>query len=148
MKTCSRCHKPLNDEDFNWKIKDIKRAYHCKKCSREYIKKHYNNNKKYYLKKARRMEKENRERNFCFMIKFLKSHPCVDCGETDILVLELDHRDRHDKEYNISVLVTRGGSMDRLTSEIAKCEVRCANCHRRKTMLENRSWRTHYAPVA
>jgi hypothetical protein len=62
----------------------------------------------------------------------LAAHPCVDCGESDVVVLEFDHV-RGVKSAHVSDVVRRGWSLDRLRDEIAKCEVRCANCHRRAT---------------
>jgi len=53
---------------------------------------------------------------------------CVDCGITDIRVLEFDHV-RGEKIDTITSMVRRGLSVDVLVAEIAKCEVRCANCH-------------------
>jgi hypothetical protein len=55
----------------------------------------------------------------------------VDCGETDPVVLEFDHV--RDKLKDIGYMVTVGFSWSAIQLEIEKCEVRCANCHRRKT---------------
>jgi len=57
----------------------------------------------------------------------------VDCGESDPVVLEFDHRE--DKRLIISKAVNNYG-IPGLTAEVAKCDVRCANCHRRKTAIE------------
>jgi hypothetical protein len=54
-------------------------------------------------------------------------------------VLEFDHL--HSKDFNISDAARKGVSMKKLNAEIAKCEVRCSNCHRRKTY--ERSGLTH-----
>lgn len=54
---------------------------------------------------------------------------CVDCGEVDPIVLEFDHL--RDKEFNLAHYAK--ASWERLHAEIAKCEVVCANCHRRRT---------------
>lgn len=68
---------------------------------------------------------------------YLRAHPCVDCGEADVRVLEFDHRDPLSKVANISRLTTGGCSVTMIEREVAKCDVRCANCHRRRTMQEN-----------
>lgn len=67
---------------------------------------------------------------------YLASHPCVDCDESDIVVLEFDHINRSKKIGNISTMVRSSVSVEKLVDEIKKCEVRCANCHRRKTVAE------------
>ncbi|MBD2564531.1 HNH endonuclease [Nostoc linckia FACHB-391] len=56
---------------------------------------------------------------------------CVDCGEADPIVLEFDHIQQ--KKYGISRMVYAGMGVDSISKEIEKCEVRCANCHRRAT---------------
>ena len=71
----------------------------------------------------------------------------MDCNESDILVLEFDHKERKEKSYNVSYLMRRGLSFDKLIEEIKKCDVRCANCHRRKTEKESNSWKLKFAPV-
>lgn len=59
-----------------------------------------------------------------------KAGGCVDCDETDPVVLDFDHV-RGEKLFTIGE--RKDGSRARLLAEIAKCEVRCANCHRRRT---------------
>lgn len=66
------------------------------------------------------------------VINFLLNHPCVDCGEKDLLVLEFDHI-KGKKKASVGTLIARGKAADIILKEIAKCDVRCANCHRRKT---------------
>ena len=53
------------------------------------------------------------------------------CGENDPLVLTFDHL--KDKKFNIGSAIGSGYSIKRIESEIAKCQVMCANCHFRKT---------------
>jgi hypothetical protein len=69
---------------------------------------------------------------------FLQSHPCVDCGETDPLVLTFDHRELAAKVDTIGRLLSRRGWTTFL-AEVAKCDVRCANCHRMRT-AEQFNW--------
>jgi hypothetical protein len=66
-----------------------------------------------------------------FVTNYLAAHPCVDCGEADVVVLDFDHV-RGEKVGVVSVLI-RKGSLSAIKAEIEKCEVRCANCHRRVT---------------
>jgi hypothetical protein len=66
---------------------------------------------------------------------YLQSHPCVDCGETDPLVLDFVH-----VREIISQLVRSQATLEVIKAEIAKCDVRCANCHRRKTAKERGHW--------
>jgi hypothetical protein len=79
---------------------------------------------------------ENKQRLYAY----LSTHPCLDCGQTDIRVLEFDHV-RGDKILDIAKLLDRAISWSTIEAEIAKCEVRCANCHRRKTLERGKWWR-------
>jgi hypothetical protein len=69
---------------------------------------------------------------------YLSTHPCVDCGESDPKVLEFDHV-RGEKTQAVSVLANGNYSLDRVIEEIKRCDVRCANCHRRKT-YDDQGW--------
>lgn len=147
-KKCSKCQRLLPISNFNWKYKNIKLSVHCKDCSREYIRNHYNKNRSYYIKKAaKRCLKLKRKCNQ-YIGNYLLSHNCVDCGEKDIIVLEFDHKERKYKKNDISRLSNGRNRFQSLIDEINQCEVRCANCHRRKTAIESDSWKLKYAPVA
>lgn len=61
-----------------------------------------------------------------------KARGCVDCGEKDLRVLDFDHV-RGVKRAVVSMLINRRSSVRRIYEEIDKCDVRCANCHRRTT---------------
>lgn len=81
-------------------------------------------------------QKQQRKKKLEIRLKiwnYFHTHPCVDCGETDPFVLEFDHVDRKSKIEAVSTLVSRHFSWKMILSEIEKCEIRCANCHKRKT---------------
>lgn len=143
-KECYRCKIIKQASEFNWKIRGIRLASYCKDCSRMYIRNHYEKNQKYYLLKARRRFLKLKNVAIKYLGPFLKAHPCVDCGEADILVLEFDHRDRKIKSGTINSIIRNSGSLKKIKEEILKCEVRCSNCHRRKTARENESWKLKY----
>lgn len=63
--------------------------------------------------------------------RYKLEHPCVDCGEEDPIVLEFDHRPGFEKSFNIGE--ARNFNLTKVMAEMSKCDVRCANCHRRKT---------------
>jgi hypothetical protein len=77
-----------------------------------------------------------RDDNAARLIAHLGRHPCVDCGETDPVVLLFDHQG--DKTQNVSRILSAGGTWAEVMSEVAKCEVRCANCHWRRHARERR----------
>ena len=141
VKICSICQKSKivssdrEVSEFHWKT-DTRVYSYCKECHRNYMKQHYKINKAAYVAKATRHNKEYREQAFRWLLEYYKTHPCVDCGETDPVVLEFDHRDPCEKETEVSVMVRRVLSLARIKREVAKCDVRCSNCHRRKTARE------------
>lgn len=75
-----------------------------------------------------------RERNLHFRDEYLRSHPCVVCGEDRLPVLEFDHLpERGIKRASVSALAFKGVSLERLVAEIALCEVVCCNCRKLRT---------------
>ena len=73
--------------------------------------------------------------------QYLEENPCIDCGEDDIRCLDFDHRDPSTKLANVSQLVATHVRWQRILEEIEKCDVRCANCHRKRTAEQQQSWR-------
>lgn len=107
FQVCYGCkeQKPLGEFSFKNKKED-KRNLNCKNCHNTYVRNHYQENKETYYKKAKKRQKEVITRNREFIISYLETHPCVDCGETDIQVLEFDHL--ADKKHNISQMIPGG----------------------------------------
>lgn len=57
---------------------------------------------------------------------------CAECGETHPAALDFHHTARERKDGNISQLVARGRPKEQIKSEMDKCVVLCANCHRKE----------------
>jgi hypothetical protein len=138
MKQCSKCKqiKPLDE----YSMKRGKHTTRCKPCNNEYFKKWYKSNKDVHKDRVLTNNKLYKEAAREYVLTYLKGHPCVDCGETNPVVLEFDHI--HGKNKNISVMLSHGYSVETLSKEIALCEVRCANCHRIKTAHQFGWWIT------
>lgn len=83
-----------------------------------------------------------------YVYDVLDNASCVACGEDDPIVLEFDHIDRRDKSASVSAILLKGCTLDDVKEEIAKCQILCANCHRKKTAQENNSkrWKRFYKP--
>lgn len=139
MKECSACREKKDFSEFSIKSK-AKGTYiaWCKKCVSAYDKERWSNPG---LVEKKRLQKLKRVTgNKIFIYNYFSTHPCVDCGETDPVVLEFDHQ--RDKLGDISTMVGTGVSIGKIEAEIAKCEVVCANCHRRRTS-KSLGWYTY-----
>lgn len=135
LKNCSIC-KILKEEDLFYKnrsMPDNLQSY-CIECSKERSKVRYKEFSPEQKKLMRDKQYVQIQLNRQFVWDYLKNHPCIDCKESDPVVLEFDHL--RDKIKPISNLVSNGVSLKCIREEIDKCEVRCANCHRRKTAIQ------------
>lgn len=126
MKLCSRCDESKPIEAFNRRGEG--RQAQCRECQKGY----YRARPQEHMRRVRANTARYIERNRGFVLLYLEGHPCVDCGEADVVVLEFDHV-RGKKRTDVSNLCLSGHSLATISAEIAKCEVRCANCHRRVT---------------
>lgn len=139
-KRCTKCNE---EKDLNQFHKSKKRGYQgwCKFCRKEL-------DKKYWIKRSKdtekmRLKKEyndtRRENMRKFLYEYFLQHPCIDCGEKDPIVLTFDHIG--DKSFTIASKASVS-SIKEIQEEIKKCEVRCANCHMRKT-AKDFNWYTY-----
>jgi hypothetical protein len=67
------------------------------------------------------------------LLEYLSTKHCFDCGENDPVVLDFDHKNTKTKFKNVSMMLSGHYSWISVMKEIEKCDIRCANCHRRKT---------------
>ena len=77
---------------------------------------------KQYIGKYHRINKE-------YVLNYKLTHPCTICGESDPICLDFHHTG-DDKKNTVSNLIYKG-NLESLISEIQKCDVLCANCHRK-----------------
>ena len=123
------CCKSIKEKDEFYSSKRNRSGVQsfCKECNKLWVRKRYIANKKYYDDKNR----ETRRNNQVYVLNFLRSHPCVACGENDPIVLDFDHIEK--KLLSVSKMVTKLWSIKKIQEEIDKCQILCSNCHRRKT---------------
>lgn len=95
----------------------------------------YKNKEDLYAK-----QKEHRIKMRKLVLEFLIENPCVNCGESDPVVLEFDHIDPVTKRKTIAQLLSGHSGWKTIKSEIDKCRVLCANCHRRHTYVQQEHW--------
>lgn len=145
MKKCNRCNQEKNDECFAWKVKSkgTKNSF-CKECRNLYTQDHYKRNKQQYQVRIRKYDKKRKKELFDKLLLYLSDKSCKVCGESDIRVLEFDHRDRNEKEDSIYKLVSVGCSWKKILTEIDKCDILCANCHKKRTNIQFGMYRQRF----
>tara|TARA_R110000782_G_scaffold234294_1_gene320456 strand:- start:200 stop:562 length:363 start_codon:yes stop_codon:yes gene_type:complete len=104
-------------------------AYKDKKDQAEASKRHYEANKRKIKKRSFLRNKSQRHKNKSYVDAIKSISECVDCGESNPLVLDFDHV-KGKKVKCISDMVRCSYSIDTIKKEIDKCELRCSNCHR------------------
>jgi hypothetical protein len=139
MKRCMKCKEPKDEEEFSWRWKALGiRDDYCKECRKTYNDQYFSGPaKEKHLKQVRERKQAAREFAREYVLNYLASHPCQSCGESDIRVLEFHHVG--DKEATVSKMVGEGYAVERIQAELDKCQVLCANCHRKLT-IEERGW--------
>ncbi len=136
-RVCGRCGEVKPLKAFAWRRRAKgQRDNYCRPCRSAYGREHYLANRTRYIREAKRRKQAQLDQRFRFLRDFFKEHPCSDCGERDPCVLEFDHLG--DKSFMVSQGV-RDRNWQSVLDEIAKCEVVCANCHRRRTAFRRES---------
>lgn len=121
-KTCSQCGQTEVSTTF------YKKGLVCKQCAKANRKKHYTENRQYYIDKARRHE--NKIKKYVRDLK--NSTPCADCDKSfPFYVMDFDHLEN--KEFLIAHAHNKKTAISAVQLEIDKCDIVCANCHRERT---------------
>lgn len=128
-KVCTKCGIEKDINEFGWERR-FKRYAQCKTCRVEKRMEYYEENKEKELTYKWERQVRQREKARLYVFAYLSTHPCVDCGEREPLVLTFDHV-RVVKKMALSQMLNQGYSIQALQTEIDKCEVRCHNCHHR-----------------
>lgn len=72
-----------------------------------------------------------------YLYNYLETHPCEHCGESRPVCLEFHHIEPSIKSFNLCMSVCKDKKICVIQSEIDKCIVLCANCHKIVTAREN-----------
>jgi hypothetical protein len=138
QKRCNTCKQMRALSEFNVRTAAPDGLQsRCRVCCRDWYLKHRVDHIANVVRRNRAYRQQPRVR----LVAYLATHPCVDCGEGDIRCLQFDHRDRSTKTANVAYLLSNARSWKVILAEIEKCDVRCANCHSRRTAAQVNSWR-------
>lgn len=104
-KRCGSCGllKPIEEFATN-RTKSDGRQTVCRLCKKSYNATYYELTKGRHNPTRAARRRQVRGETTAKLIEYLRCHPCVDCGEDDIVVLDFDHL--RDKVAGISNLVT------------------------------------------
>jgi len=109
MKICSKCNKEKPINNFSRQTKNIKGCSYCITCANIHNKEKRRSLKEQYVD--------------------YKGGQCLICGYNKYLgSLDFHHIDPNEKEFSMAQFKLR--SFDQVKSELDKCVLLCANCHR------------------
>jgi hypothetical protein len=130
MPVCVRCGKDKSEFAFawRWKWRGIRQKT-CKACRKIENAEWYERHGEQHRARVKQRLKAARVAARAYVAAILGQSRCVYCGESDSKVLEFHHVKR--KRNSVSKLAAGGASPERIQREIDRCEVVCANCHRR-----------------
>src|ERR1700736_4870583 len=113
-KTCPKCslEKPVHDFPTRT-IKSPRPGSYCRGCQREVSKEYYRSHLNDYRLKRQISQRRIIGRNLSKVAEFLQLRCCVDCGESDAVVLEFDHV-KGIKLDDVSTMVHQGLSWARI----------------------------------
>ena len=134
MKECTKCLDMKPEDQFNWRVKDIKRANQCKACHSAYRKQHYQDNKTKYLEKAHTWNRKNLTRELrcrynynltpeqVYALSDVYDGKCWICKE--VSWTDIDHDHSCCNRYGSCGQCVRGLLCNKCNSMIAKAQDR------------------------
>lgn len=132
MKICATCKIEMDISCFTSnKSKRDGLNHSCRLCHAKYRKNHYDSNKPYYMAKAKKFSLVARK----IQKEMKKSAQCADCAvryPNEPWLMEFDHLPGFEKMGEVSRFANNGKTKA-MREEIAKCEIVCLICHKRRT---------------
>lgn len=119
-KKCRMCHLEKTTDNFP------KQRCICKVCTSKYM-------KQWRISNRFRKHTYNRTRKdklLQVVNEYKSERKCAYCGEADHCCLDFHHLDPSKKDLTVNELVKKSNTQ-RLLKEFSKCEIVCANCHRK-----------------
>jgi len=98
-----------------------------------YMKERLKNNmeaKQRMLKKANLYKREKRKELSIWLYNYKSNQSCSICGEKDPACLDFHHKNKSEKKFEIMVK-RKIRTIEEVLEEIKKCDIVCANCHRK-----------------
>ena len=136
-RTCVRCatERPLSEFPLRRRGSATRQPY-CRACKATYQSDWYRRNRRRHIRKVGEHNRRRRRRNKA-IVEQAKSVACADCKmRYPPCVMDFDHV-RGSKVGNVSEMLG-SATVAALMTEIAKCDVVCANCHRLRTYAPDR----------
>jgi len=112
MKYCKYCKKKYPANSFPVALTTNTKVFRRLKCNNCYLE----------------TKRNNRNKKRKWLEEYKKTLNCSNCGNNNFKVLEFHHVGTN-KEIEIANSIAKH-SIDKVKTEIAKCIVLCANCHR------------------
>ena len=141
MKICTKCLVEKDEDEYFVKDKRTGRLHtQCKSCYKEhrqtYHVEHYRKYGDQYRARAKARRTLVRRELQARLIEYMRDKSCIRCGEADIRVLEFDHIDPTTKRLSIARALTYGKPWEYISEEMQKCQILCANCHKKRTAAQ------------
>lgn len=137
-KVCTKCNVEQDEILFGWRKRGVSRHEQCKSCKAKHNKSYYKRHSAKLKVESRKRRLERQNHNQEALYRYLLAHPCIECGESEPILLEFDHLG--DKSNGIANMIAHQ-SWDTIELEISKCQVLCVVCHRFKTARETNNFK-------
>lgn len=106
-------------------------AYKNKEDEVAYRRRYYLRNKEIMNNRANESRDSRRAKIYKIINKRKSETPCADCKQFyHYTQMDFDHLESSEKVSSIANMIGQTRSLESIETEIAKCELVCANCHR------------------
>src|SRR5215212_6109427 len=93
QRKCDHCGETKEIEEFNWRYKALGIRHNtCRECMKWFNRRYFKGSAhEEHLKNVRERKTVAREVAREYVLNYLATHPCQECGESDPIVLEFHH---------------------------------------------------------